>query len=184
MSLAGAPRYWLWRKIGGTWDQALPFAWTKTPYPQRPWGDMHRQTGAPEAGFGAHSQSANPTGIPGQQFNVPHLPPILEWYLSLVSTMYHLGRSQYRKSDRCALNSIQYLELLVFADRFWGMDCWAIDPPMVYLQEHLLMPADNRELQWLVAKLHQPSSTSLRKRLARESLWIGLPLWTFGLPQK
>ena len=60
--------------------------------------------------------------------------------------MYNLGRSQYRKSDRGALNRIQDLQRLVFADRFWEMDCWAMDTQMVYLQEHLLMLADDPEL--------------------------------------
>jgi hypothetical protein len=40
------------------------------------------------------------------------------------------------------------------------MDHLAIDTQMVHLQEHLLMPADDPALQWLVAKLRQPSSVT------------------------
>jgi len=64
------------------------------------------------------------------------------------------------------------------------MDHQALDTRMVHLPEHLRMPADDPELQWLVAKLRQPSSTSHRKWLAMESLWIQLPPWTVSLPQK
>jgi len=88
-----------------------------------------------------------------------------------------------RKSDRGALNRIQDLQLLMFADLFWEMDHWAIDTQMVYLQVHLPMPADDPGLQSLVSKLLQPSSTCDRIILAMESSWIRLPPWTFSLPQ-
>jgi len=64
------------------------------------------------------------------------------------------------------------------------MDHRAIDTEMVYVHEHLLMPTDDPGLWWLVSKLRQPSFTSHRKWLARESLWIQLPPWTVLLPQK
>jgi len=64
------------------------------------------------------------------------------------------------------------------------MDHRAIDTEMVYVHEHLLMPADDPGLWWLVSKLRQPSFTSHRKWLARESLWIQLPPRTVLLPQK
>jgi len=66
--------------------------------------------------------------------------------------MYILWSCQYTKSDRGALNRIKDLQLLVFADLFWGMDRQAIDTQMAYLQEHLLMPADDPELQRRVSK--------------------------------
>jgi len=50
------------------------------------------------------------------------------------------------KSDRGALNRIQDLQLLVFVDLFCEMDHQAIDTQMVYLQVHLLMPADDPSL--------------------------------------
>jgi len=77
---------------------------------------MHRRTGAPYPGSDDQSQSANPTGDSGQQFEVPHLPTVFELYLCSVSTMYNLRCSQYHKSDWGALNRIQNLQLIVFAD--------------------------------------------------------------------
>jgi len=62
--------------------------------------------------------------------------------------MYNLEHSQYHKRDRRRLHILQDLQLLVYMDRFRERDCWAIDTPMVYLREHLLMPADDPELQW------------------------------------
>jgi len=77
-----------------------------------------------------------------------------------------------------------HFQLVGFADRLQEMDHWAIDPQMEYLQEHLPMPTADPGFQWLVSKLRQPSSTSHRKWLARESLWIRSPPCTFSLPQK
>jgi len=110
---------------------------------------------------------------------MPYVPTAPEWYSSLVSTMYILGNSQYHKSDRRALTRIQNVQLVVFADRFCKIDHWAMDTPMVYLQEHLPMPADNRVPQWQVSKLLQPSSTWHLTILAKESLWIQILPWTF-----
>jgi len=72
-------------------------------------------------------------------------------------------------SDGGALNRIQDLQLLVFADLLWDMDHWAIDTQMVYLQVHLVMPADNHGLQSLVSKLLQPLSTCHQILLAKIS---------------
>jgi len=79
---------------------------------------MHFHTGAPKHESEAQSQSANLTGNSGQQFDVPHLPTVLESYLSSVSAMYNLGCSQYCKFDRRALNRITKLQLNVFAEPF------------------------------------------------------------------
>ena len=87
-------------------------------YPQQSWRDKHRQTEPPYPVSEFQSQSANQTGTYLQRFNVPHLPTILNWYLSSVSTIYIMGCSQYRKSDKRALNGILDLQLLEFADRF------------------------------------------------------------------
>jgi len=65
MSLAGAQTHWRWEEIDGKWDQALPFGWTMISYHPRPWGDMHRQTGAPQPGSQAQCQSTSPTGNNG-----------------------------------------------------------------------------------------------------------------------
>jgi len=73
------------------------------------------------------------------------------------------------KSDRGALNSIQDLQCLVFVDLFWEMDHLAMDTQMVYLQMHLLMPADDPGVQSLVSKLLQPSSTCKQMIFAKES---------------
>jgi hypothetical protein len=40
------------------------------------------------------------------------------------------------------------------------MDHLAIDTQMVHLLEHRLMAADDPALQWIVAKLRQPSSVT------------------------
>jgi len=90
---------------------------------------------------------------------MPHLPIVLEWHIFSVSTIYILGRIQYRISDRGALNRIQDLKLLMFGDLFWEMDGWVIDTQMAYRQQQLLMPTNDPELQYHVAKLLQPSST-------------------------
>jgi len=132
----------------------------------------------------AQSQSVHPTGNSGWHFDVPHLPTVLEWYLSSVGTIYNLGCSQYRKSDRGAWNRMHNLQLLVFQDQFWEMDRWAIDTPMLYLQKHLLMPADDSELQWQVSKHLQPSTLCRGIIFAKDSLWIQLLPWTFSEPQK
>ena len=66
------------------------------------------------------------------------------------------GVVNIRKSDRGALSCIQDLQLLMFADLFWEIDHRAIDTQRVYLQMHLLMPADDPGLRSLVSKLLQP----------------------------
>jgi len=71
----------------------------------------------------------------------------------------------------------------MFVDKFWEIDHWAIDTQMVYLQEHLVMRADDPKLQWEVSNLGQPSSTTVSNWLTKESLQTRLPLWTFLLPQ-
>jgi len=45
-------------------------------------------------------------------------------------------------------------------DQFYEIDHLAIDTQKVYLQEHLLMLADDPALESIVSKLHQPSRTS------------------------
>jgi len=87
-------------------------------YHQRPRRDMHHQSGAPWSGSNTKSQSANLTCNYVQQINMPHLPTVLEWYLSSVFAMYSVGASQYLKSDRGALNRIQDLQHVVFADLY------------------------------------------------------------------
>jgi len=79
---------------------------------------MHYHVEDPQPRSEAQSQSANPTGNNGQQFDVPHLLTVHESYLSSVLTMYILGHSQYPKSDRGAWNRVQDLQCLVFADLF------------------------------------------------------------------
>jgi len=81
------------------------------------------------------------------------------------------------------INRIQDLQHLVWANLFWEMDCWPIDTQMAYLQEHLLMPGDDSELQWLVSKLLQQSSSSHLMILATEVWSIWLPPWAILLPQ-
>jgi len=49
------------------------------------------------------------------------------------------------------------------------MDRQAIDTQMVYLQEHLVMPADDHELQWRVSKRLQRLSTGHQIILAKKS---------------
>jgi len=153
-------------------------------YHQRPCIDMHCQRGAPQPGFKAQSRSADRTSHYGLQLNVPHLPTILEWYLSSVSTMYISGLSQYPKSDRETLSRIQDLQLVVFVDLFREMHHQAIGIQMAYVLEHLLMPADDPELSWHVPKSLWPSSTCCGIILAKESSWIWLPPWTLLLPHK
>jgi len=43
--------------------------------------------------------------------------------------------------------------LFMFAYRFCQIDYYTIDTLTVSLQEHLLMPTDDSELEWLVLKL-------------------------------
>jgi hypothetical protein len=64
------------------------------------------------------------------------------------------------------------------------MGRWAIDTLMVYLEEHLLMPTDDPELQWQVCKLLQPSSICRRMILAKEFSGTPLPSSAMSLSQK
>jgi len=77
-----------------------------------------------------------------------------------------------------------HLQLLGFADWFEEMDHRAIDTLMVHLQEHLLIPAQNPRLQWLVSKIHQLCSTSHWKWSARDCFWIQLPPRSVSVPQR
>jgi len=97
--------------------------------------------------------------------------------------MDNLWHSQYRKSER-VLNRIQDLQHFELEDRFWEIDRLAIDTLVVDLQQHLLLPTDNRELHCQVTKLLQPPCTTDWIIFAKESLWIQLLPWTFSLPQK
>ena len=69
-------------------------------------------------------------------------------------------------------------------DLYWEMDCRATDTQMASLKEHLLMPADDPEHQWLGSKCLQPSSTCHQIIFAKVSSWVRFPRWTFLLPQK
>jgi len=73
-----------------------------------------------------------------------------------------MGHSQYRESDIEALNRIQGLQLLVFVDRFWEMDHWAIVTARLYMT--CPVPGNTRFISIRLA-------TSLR------SLAIILPLY-------
>ena len=134
------------------------------------WRDIHRDTGALQQGLEVRSRRTKPTSHFGHMVNVPHLPTILKWYISSVLTTDILGCIQYHISDGEGLLRIQNLPLLMFVDLFGEMDRPTIDTQMAYLQECLLMPTDNPELQWLVSKLLQPVSTCHRLILAKESL--------------
>jgi hypothetical protein len=46
---------------------------------ERCWRDVHRQTEAPLPGSEAQSWNANPIGNSEQEFNMSHLPTILDW---------------------------------------------------------------------------------------------------------
>jgi len=78
-----------------------------------------------------------------------------------------LYRHKSNRGAETGINTYSFSRLWV---NFQQMDHRAIDTQMVHLHEHLLMAADDPELQWLVTKLHQPSSTSHWKQLGRESL--------------
>jgi len=81
----------------------------------------------------SQSQSANETGNHRKQLDMPYLPTLLEWYISVVLTVNIEQGRQYHKSDRGALIIIQDIQLLVCLDRFWVIDPCPIDTQMSYV---------------------------------------------------
>jgi hypothetical protein len=184
MLLTGAPSYWWWRKVGGKWDQALPL------YEPRLLIIDHLGEVSiikpellnlyPKLSHRAHIDP----GTTDNSLTCPICQP------SSNGTNHHFqlgifsGVLNIRQSDWGASNRIQVLQHLVLADLFCKMVHRATDTQTVYLQVHLLMPTDNHGVQLLVSELLRPSSTCYRTILAKESLWIQLPPWTFSLPPK
>lgn len=78
-----------------------------------------------------------------QYFYEPQQPIFMDWYQSLVWTMYIVWRSQYCMSDRGVLNSIPNLHCQVFADLDSEMDHWAIARQIVDVQELMLLSASD-----------------------------------------
>lgn len=62
------------------------------------------------------------------------------------------------------------IEILGFDDRFKLIDHWAFDTQIVYLEDHLIFPTDDRGIQHVISQLNQPLSTSHWESFAKGSL--------------
>lgn len=101
-----------------------------------------------------------------------------EWFEPAVIRMYRIwGVVNMHESDWGALIRLWDFQLIMVSDQFYKTDHKAIDIQMMYLQQHLLMSADNHELQSLLSILWQKWSTAHQIVLANDSSWIQVPPW-------